>query len=177
MTSFEGHASESSRIRDYVLPLCVGDGLDVGCGCEKISPNAIGIDYEKQYNIPDHPLTAADFIGDWQEFFYAYPTSRFDFIYSSHYVEDLEDPYAEALIPWVDHLLPGGRIILVLPIEDEYQKHGVNCNTRHKHNWKGPDDFIAIAPKEFLDRMRVECVSTEPIGLYSMYIVFQLKEE
>jgi hypothetical protein len=37
--------SETHWVRPYVEKCCQGSGVDVGCGSEKIAPDAIGIDF------------------------------------------------------------------------------------------------------------------------------------
>jgi hypothetical protein len=40
---------ETSSIRNEVLEYCVGNGLDLGCGEDKITPSTIGFDVPPIY--------------------------------------------------------------------------------------------------------------------------------
>jgi SAM-dependent methyltransferase len=57
----------------------------------------------------------------------------FDFVYSSHCLEHLRDPY-EAIASWVRVVKPGGHLIITVPDEDLYEQgHWPSrFNTDHK---------------------------------------------
>lgn len=106
----------------YVLPIaqqfCVGLGLDIGCSRWPF-PNAIPVE-----------LTDG---GDAMHL----PKGEFDFVFSSHCLEHLDDPIA-ALDHWKTRIKPGGVLFLYLPDPDmEYWKPQ-NCR-KHRHIWRAED--------------------------------------
>jgi len=164
--------SETAKVRSYVEKYCIGIGLDLGCGIDKIVPTAIGVDFPKQYQIDDHPETEADFKQSWEQFFAEHLDDLYDYIYSSHLLEDYKDPWG-VLDIWLRFVKQGGFLILALPIEELYQKLGVNINARHTNNWKSAQDFCNQMPIDL--RMQVELLefSMEPVVDYNFYIVFR----
>lgn len=175
--------SETAKARKYIVKYCKGEGLDIGCGTEKVVLDAIGIDFSYQYDLPDHPKTAADYNKGWDEFFIEHPDKKYDYIFSSHLLEDYEDPFI-IIDKWMCHLKKDGYMIMVLPIEELYQKMGTNCNQRHKHNWKGVDDFIGHMPaiinveSGIATNMRDNIIIVDKgdmEGEYSFYLVFKNK--
>src|SRR5882672_7208044 len=83
---------------------CQGRGLDVGHGGDPVSPGCAEWDIEDG----DAHLLAG------------VPNDAFDFVYSSHTLEHLENP-ALALRNWSRVLAPGGHLILFLPDRDLYE--------------------------------------------------------
>ncbi|MBU2548804.1 MAG: helix-turn-helix domain-containing protein [Proteobacteria bacterium] len=95
---------------------CQGSGIDVGFGGDVLADNCQGWDVEDG----DAQLLAA------------IPDNRFDFVYSSHTLEDLDRPDV-ALINWWRVIRPGGYLIIYLPHRDLYEK-----KTRLPSRWN-PD--------------------------------------
>lgn len=91
----------------YIFPIatkvCVGGGLDIGCGREDWKlPGSFGIDPKisdkyDAYNLPERPIT-----------------KQWDYIFSSHCLEHLPD-YVKALRYWTDMICSGGTLFLYLP--------------------------------------------------------------
>ncbi len=125
---------ETSKIRARLLPYCQGCGIDIGCQDDKIRPEAIGID-KKPYN-------GVNIVGD------ALITSRlfhskflsFDYVYSSHCLEDIEDHMA-ALADWISLLRSGGTLVLQVPHPKLYKGR----NPDHRHPGWTPDELKAMA--------------------------------
>lgn len=118
---------ETGKIRYEVLEYCVGSGLDCGCGSFKIHKNAIGLDGRPEWNgIPSQMNIAAD-VRKLEMF----AADAFDFVYSSHCLEDMDEPF-RVLKRWWEVLKVGGHLVLYLPHPDLYQaamlgdKHGAN---------------------------------------------------
>lgn len=105
--------SETAKIRERVIPYCKGEGLDLGCGDEKITSNVIGVDLRK--------LTNVDIVGDATDL-YMFEDNQFDYVYSSHFLEHLYDP-VKALIEWRRVLKHNGYLILYLPHMDHYKEY------------------------------------------------------
>jgi len=82
-----------------------GKVLDIGCGDDKITPDATGWDVDD---------------GDAQKL-ESVPNSFYDTVYSSHCLEHMRDPL-EALLNWWRVLKPGGYLIVAVPDEDLYEQ-------------------------------------------------------
>ncbi len=90
------------RLREgYFERVFAGAGIDIGCGDDPVTPDCLHWDRE-QGDAQDLPgLDAA----------------TFDWVYSSHCLEDLPNPW-RALHRWWEALRPGGRLLVVVPDED-----------------------------------------------------------
>lgn len=114
-----------------------GKGLDVGCGLDKINPDAIGIDLA--------PLPGVDYALDARDLF-VFCNDEFDYVFSAHVLEDMPDP-EDTLREWLRVLRPDGYLILYLPHKDYYPNIGKpGANPAHKHDFI-PNDIIEILGK------------------------------
>jgi hypothetical protein len=82
-----------------------GKVLDIGCGEDKIVPQAVGFD-------------RAD--GDAQ-YLKTLENESFDTVFSSHTLEHMRDPL-EAVLNWWRVLRPGGFMVIIVPDEDLYEQ-------------------------------------------------------
>ena len=116
---------ETDNCRWRLTRYCQGQGLDIGCGNVKIKPDAIGIDL---YNPnADMKMDARDMS--------KYPEGHFDYIYSSHLLEEIENTEM-TLIGWLRILKDGGTLILYQADKDLYFPIGdQRCNPNHKHHF------------------------------------------
>jgi len=106
-------SNEMTKCRHRLVQYCRGKGLDLGCGNEKITPMAMGIDLEGG----DKDLTMD--AGDLGMFAPGY----FDYIFSSHclgYFLDTE----KILKQWWRVLRLNGYLVLYLPHKDFRPKSG-----------------------------------------------------
>lgn len=107
----------------FAKQFCVGDGLDIG-GVEDWSfPGA------RMVNVI-HETDAFDARN--------LPEGTFDYIFSSHTLEHVEN-YVEALEIWKQHLKPGGVLFLYLPHPDMTYWRPEH-NRKHLHLFY-PDDM------------------------------------
>jgi ADP-heptose:LPS heptosyltransferase/glycosyltransferase involved in cell wall biosynthesis len=117
---------ETSKIRARVLPFCQGKGIDIGCGRDPLTDDCVAYD--------DDPWPEVTMRGDARRI----PISdgTFDWVYSSHCIEDLDDTEA-VLKEWVRILKKGGKLIVVTPCPDLFT--GFN----KEHVWPGftPDEL------------------------------------
>lgn len=122
------------KCRFGLIPYCQGVGLDIGCGHEKIRPEAIGIDKEGRGDINLDVERGLDVFTD----------ESFDYVFSSHCLEDTENPKI-CLKDWWSKIKVGGNLVLYLPHKDLYPNIGQEgANVLHKH------DFI---PQDIIDMM------------------------
>ncbi len=98
---------------------CSGAGLDVGYGGDLLCDNCQGWDVEH---------------GDAQ-YLSGTEDGKFDFVYSSHTLEHMDDP-GIAIQNWWRVVKPGGYLILYIPHRDLYEKKTTlpsRWNDDHKH--------------------------------------------
>ena len=124
----------------------IGKGIDVGCGTNRLSEGILSIDQQpdKRYahadvvhNCHDLEITkSVEFNGE----VYHFKDGEFDFIFSSHCLEDFED-IPVVFANWWKKLKPNGLMLLLLPdmqggryptVED-YQREKKG-NPAHKTN-------------------------------------------
>ena len=114
----------------------LGKGIDIGYGGDLVTPNCIGWDVED---------------GD-AHYLSTIPDAQFDFAYSSHLIEHLENP-ALALRNWWRVIKPGGYLILYLPERDLFERKRTlpsDISLDHKHYFlldrDDPPDMIGLIP-------------------------------
>ena len=131
--------SETAKCRARLAPYCNGFGLDLGYGGDPIVPWAITFDLERPYaNEGDAPQNLAGDARDLSIF----SDNVFDFVFSSHLLEDFEDTDA-VVWEWARVLKPGGNLVVYCPDEPRYRKHctltGQTYNEAHKLPYFGID--------------------------------------
>ena len=100
--------------------LLKGKGIDIGCGSDPVISDCIKFDMEQG---------DANHITD-------YIKEKFDFVWSSHCLEDMENPH-QAILEWWSLVKPGGKMIIIVPDEDLYEQ-GVfpsRYNGGHRHTF------------------------------------------
>jgi ubiquinone/menaquinone biosynthesis C-methylase UbiE len=127
-------ASETSKSRHLLAPYCVGIGMDVGYGGEKIVDTAWAFDMPQPYtSVGSHRQQLR---GDCRSFPFICDNAL-DYIYSSHVLEDFT---YEELVPiineWRRVLKPEGLIITNCPDQQRFLAHcaatGQGTNDAHK---------------------------------------------
>lgn len=108
--------NETGKVHDRIAQFVSGHGVDLGCGpwklkVEKSRENScIGVDA----GYTPTCLGEADIIGDVTDL-KLFKNESFDYVYSSHTLEDMH--YSEAVLAeWWRVLKVGGRLILYLPL-------------------------------------------------------------
>lgn len=162
--------NEVAKIRWECVPYTRGLGLDLGCGAIKGFPHWIGIDNRKDtalFNVEMNPDLSVPDASDLK--FLA--SQQYDFIFSSHLLEHIED-YKKALKEWWRLVKPGGYLNLYLPHKDYYPNIGVEgANPDHKHDFL-PQDIID-AMKEIGGWDLVENQERNGDDEYSFYQVYK----
>lgn len=121
---------ETTKTRFRLQSYIYGEGVDLGCGCDKVNSKAIGVD---KIAVP-----GVDFLSDVRKLNF-FEDNSFDYVYSSHTLEDLEDTRA-ALVEWWRILKPQGFLILYLPNKNLYPNIGQpGANIAHKHDFVSSD--------------------------------------
>jgi len=110
--------SETSKVRHLVLPYCNGYGADVGFGGDKIKKDAVGIDLAVPYTRTGKDKV--DIVCDLSKEKIPVPDNTYDYVYSSHLIEDFEDT-AGIIREFVRILKPSGNLVLVFPDQFEYE--------------------------------------------------------
>jgi ubiquinone/menaquinone biosynthesis C-methylase UbiE len=132
------YPSETSKVRSLVLEYCKGHGCDIGFGGDKIKNDSIGIDFASPY--ANTGKDAVDIACDVINEQIPVPENTFDYVYSSHLIEDFENT-KEGLEKFIRILKKEGTLILVFPDQRKYEKHcnrtGQPLNTYHKHSDMG----------------------------------------
>jgi ubiquinone/menaquinone biosynthesis C-methylase UbiE len=138
------YQSETSKVRPLVTKYCVGYGCDVGFGGDKIvKENCVGVDYATPYAYTgkDKVDVPCDILNEE----IAVDDNTFDYVYSSHLIEDFEDTKM-VLRKFIRVLKDGGHLILVFPDQPKYevycQKSGQPVNLHHIHKNMGYDFMV-----------------------------------
>jgi ubiquinone/menaquinone biosynthesis C-methylase UbiE len=154
---------ETYKIRDEALPYCMGNGLDLGYGGDKITKSAISIDLNRYDDL--------NYQGDAREL--PFKAGTMDYVYSSHLLEEFDNP-ATILAEWVRVLKVGGYLILYLPIQQKYVEY---CAATNQPTNPGHKTDMSL---KFL----LYCIGDLPVEIvklidhhadYSFFIVFRVK--
>ncbi len=131
--------SETEKVRPFVLEFCTGKGCDLGFGGDKIKKdNCDGIDYPQPYTKvgKDKVDIGCDIINDELPV----ADNHYDYVYSSHLIEDFEDTRA-GLLKMIRVLKNDGLLILAFPDQQRYEwfskRYGTFLNPYHKHKDMG----------------------------------------
>lgn len=108
-------AFERRKRSDFFRKYCRGSGIDVGCGDDPLKDITItSLVKYNQVKIDDSYT-----VGD-AAFLDEFPDETFDFVYSSHCLEHIQN-YREALRNWFRVLKIGGYLLLLLPHRKYYE--------------------------------------------------------
>ena len=168
------YPSETSKVRHLVLPYCKGYGCDIGFGGDKIKDDSIGIDFASPYAHTgrDKVDVACDVIKEPIPL----PDDEFDYVYTSHLIEDFEDT-GKGLREFIRILKPGGNLILVFPDQQKYEKRcrqtGQPLNQYHKHAGMGRDFMLTELDKLSTIRYTVLFESDCEID-YNVILILQI---
>jgi ubiquinone/menaquinone biosynthesis C-methylase UbiE len=135
----ETYASETSKVRHLVIEYCQGHGCDIGFGGDKIKKtDCVGIDFAQPY--AQTGKDKVDISCDVMKEKIPVADDTFDYVYTSHLIEDFVDTKA-ALEEFIRILKPGGNLILVFPDQPLYEKYcrrtGQPLNLYHIHRNMG----------------------------------------
>jgi SAM-dependent methyltransferase len=103
---------------DFEKSLLNGSGIDIGCGVDPVTSSV------RRFDIED---------GDANRIT-EYVNDHFDFVYSSHCLEHMDNPI-EAFNQWWNLVKIGGYFILIVPDEDLYEQGEFPSRFNHDHKW------------------------------------------
>jgi ubiquinone/menaquinone biosynthesis C-methylase UbiE len=127
------YQSETSKHREDLINFCEGYGIDVGSGGDPIKQATIAVDYPDgcMAYCGEHPVQLG---GDARSLPW-FNDNALDYVYSSHCLEDFLET-KEILLEWSRVLKKGGKLVLLLPNQQRYEKHckkfGEPSNPAHK---------------------------------------------
>jgi predicted SAM-dependent methyltransferase len=139
--------SETMKIRPRIQRYLTGRVIDIGCGTDKITKEAIGVDVRPLGGSIDVITNQLDRLSSL-----AHPKlfDSFDVVYSSHCLEHFADDFA-ALEDWYKLLKIGGVMILYLPDDRHYDN---DSNPEHLHRYT-LEAFVSNFKTQFDGRMEV----------------------
>lgn len=147
-TKLETFKARERRKREWFFrKYCQGKGLDIGYGGDLLVPNCVGWDVED---------------GDAQ-YLEGVPKKTFDFVYSSHLLEEILYPKL-ALKCWFAVVKPGGYLILYLPHRDLYEKRKrlpSRWNPAHKR-------FFMLDEADAPDTVCLRCLIEDSLKKYEI---------
>lgn len=129
------YVPEVRKCRPRLIGYCEGQGLDIGCGAEKVKTSAIGLDMGKGNG------SEADLSIDLDGGLTLFASGTFDYVFSSHCLEDSRDPLSY-LKEWWRVIRLGGNLVLYLPHKELYPRMGQpGANPMHKNDFEPSDIF------------------------------------
>ena len=127
--------SEAAKVREmpHVMRFINGNVLDYGCGGDKITPDAYGVDGRELSGVN---MVIPDLENPNPQAVYKF-TEEFDVVFSSHFLEHTMNPYG-MVSTWYQFIKPGGYLVLYLP-DGRHYKHADNF----EHLWDiNMDNFL-----------------------------------
>jgi SAM-dependent methyltransferase len=123
MYKTETRKALSRRIREgFFTKYCHGKGIDIGCGTDPL------LDTVDCWDLSLNPNHDGQYMN-------GVPDGKYDFVYSSHCLEDLKDPI-EGIKNWWRILKRGGYLLLYLPHRDLFEHRKVLPSMGNKnHHW------------------------------------------
>ena len=155
---------EVRKVRHRVITFLRGQGLDLGCGDEKICPDAIGIDLEGKGADVRLDLSRFDALRIFSD-------GSFDYVFFSHCLEDFKEPQ-HVLAEWCRVIKPGGYLILYLPDRKFYPNVGTaGANPNHEHDFEWRDIWAIL--KKFRNMRLISATEHNQSNEYSFQIICQ----
>jgi SAM-dependent methyltransferase len=159
--------SEAMCIRSEILEYCIGNGVDIGFGGDKIKQSqCIAIDLG---DFSECDLL--DYAGDARNL--PFRDEVLDYVFSSHLLEDFENT-REVVIEWIRVIKSGGYLILNLPIQKLYVE---NCKLISDRFIPNISHKVDMSPKYLLNAiygLPLELVKRIDLhNVYSFCMVFK----
>jgi SAM-dependent methyltransferase len=126
--SFETQKANKRRKKDVLFRdrVFVGKGIDIGCGKDVLSRKVFKkISSIESFDIED---------GDAQNISCYKDKESYDFVYSSHCLEHMDEPVI-ALKNWYSLSKTGGYLVFTVPDEDLYEQGIFPSVYNYDHKW------------------------------------------
>ncbi len=183
------HLEETDKRPEFVLmkPYLVGLGMDFGSGSNRLSPTVLSIDRHKEPGVD----LVWNIVGGGGRFPLPFSNDTFDFIFTSHVLEDFElDEVQFAFDELLRMIKPGGYLITIGPdmqngrypkwdevftetspevIRGERKVGEIVGNPSHRFNWG--IDFCYKLKNESRYKTEVVCEDTIPHSTMSVDFV------
>jgi SAM-dependent methyltransferase len=104
-----------------------GKGIDIGCG-----PDLLTNSFKPQHEIHCEAFDKQH--GDANNITKYRQKESYDFVYSSHCLEHVYDPF-KSLQEWGQLVKPGGYMVVVIPEEDLYEQGHFPSRYNSDHKW------------------------------------------
>jgi ubiquinone/menaquinone biosynthesis C-methylase UbiE len=170
--------SETSKVRNWVLPYCTGKGCDIGFGGDKIVKiDCDGIDFPVPYTKTgkDKVDIGCDVINNDIPVL----NDTYDYVYTSHLIEDFVDT-KDALRKFIRILKSGGNLVLVFPDQPKYEiyckKLEIPMNPYHIHSNMGFDYMIKMLQEIEGIQFEIKFTSNCEVD-YNVVIVAEITKE
>lgn len=137
---FKSFSSETAKYRSLTVPYLTGAGVDVASQGATVVPWAMSFDLpEREFlhysggNPPKGPIHLrghADHL--------PFESNSLDWVYSSHLIEDFDDP-KPYISEWSRVLRVGGKLVILVPDKElwnEAIKNGQMPNCSHRHEYR-----------------------------------------
>lgn len=136
-------------------------GIDIGYGGAPIHDKAITID--QQSRTVDFEGKPQHLYGDARNLYW-FKDEVFDFVYSSHCIEDFEDTYV-VLIEWVRVIKPHGYLCLLFPDEKRYREitKPEYWNLNHKYMDMGLRFMLEVIKEAITKSIYLEIVEAKEL--------------
>lgn len=167
----QGH--EAYKIRWELVKWTKGRGIDVGCGAYKPFQHFVGVDNGKDIQLFGHSFKPDIWAGaDDLDFFSG---DHFDFLFSSHVLEHIEEKdVVKVLKGWLRLLKVNGYLVLYLPDESLYPKVG-EPHANPDHKWNVNRERLVEYMKKAGNWDLLDCQLRDQDDEYSLFTVFQKK--
>lgn len=143
-------ARERRNSESFFEKYCNGRGLDIGYGGDPVVADVDGWDF---------------FNGDAQ-FLHSIEDERYDYVYSSHCLEHMSNPFV-ALRNWWRVLKDGGYLILYVPHRDLYEKRRkLPSRWNLDHKW-----FFTMDEDDLPDTLSMQTIIEKSIRDYEVLYI------
>ena len=170
------YPSETSKHRTELAPFCSGYGCDIGFGGDPILNSSIRVDLPEPY--ASTGTRSVQLGGDCGDLYW-FRDSVLDYIYSSHVIEDFDEPKLYAVLrEWGRVLKPGAHLVLLQP---DQQRYLATCNARgdYPNQNHALDHFSLEYLRTVFARLSFfrEVAAFDQLGEYSFAVVLEKRDQ
>lgn len=141
---------EGNQVREFIHGENV---IEMGVGAKKTVDTAVGVDIipkgEPVSSLQGAPPSVADLVCDITKEL-PIPESVYDTLIARHVLEHIQDP-VEVLKEWVRVVKPGGRLIIVVPNQDDGSTIPMNPEHLHAYNPNSLTSLVELLGMKVLE--------------------------